>query len=72
MDDADAWGVDIATLLRNGEVDYVLWLLSDTWTSLGYGMESNIISPALPDIYAEVLEEELAIAQVEDGVTPSD
>ncbi|MFQ3617769.1 MAG: glycoside hydrolase, partial [Cyanobacteriota bacterium] len=40
----------------------VLYILSPTWTSLGYGIETNSMSASLPDIYEEMLREELAIA----------
>jgi muramidase (phage lysozyme) len=59
LSDPDAWGVDITQLLRDGKIDEVLWLLSGTWTSLGYGIETNSMSRYLPDIYQEVLQEEL-------------
>ncbi|NEP17302.1 MAG: glycoside hydrolase family protein [Leptolyngbya sp. SIO4C1] len=58
--DSGAWGVDIAQLLYEGEIDYVLQLLSSTWTSLGYGIETNSMSAYLPAIYDEMLVEELA------------
>lgn len=59
LSDPEAWGVDIPQLLRDGKIDEVLWLLSGTWTSLGYGIETNSMSRYLPEIYAEVLREEL-------------
>ena len=60
LSDPDAWGVDLATLLRAGEINQVLKLLSGTWTSLGYGIENNSMSALLPRIYDEMLAEELA------------
>jgi muramidase (phage lysozyme) len=54
------WGVDIAQLLRQGQVNEVLSLLSGTWTSLGYGIENNSVTPELPRIYQKMLQEELA------------
>lgn len=62
LNDSAAWGVDVSTLLRQGQVEEVLRRLSGTWTSLGYGIESNVMSPRLPHIYQEMLAEELAIA----------
>ena len=59
LSDEHAWGADISQLLRQGELDYVLRLLSGTWTSLGYGIESNSMTPYLPQIYDQVLAEEL-------------
>jgi muramidase (phage lysozyme) len=37
----------------------VLRRLSGTWTSLGYGIESNTMTARLPRIYQEILQEEL-------------
>jgi len=62
LSDGNAWGVDIAQLLRDGELPTVLRILSGTWTSLGYGIEDNSMTSALPQIYLEVLQEELQAA----------
>lgn len=63
LSDPYAWGgYDIPTLLQQGDIRLVLQVLSDTWTSLGYGIESNSMSSALPDIYWDVLQEELEFA----------
>ena len=59
LSDRDAWGVDISALLREGQLDQVLWLLSGTWTSLGYGIEDNMMTDSLPEIYEQMLAEEL-------------
>jgi muramidase (phage lysozyme) len=59
--DAKAWGnVDLADLLRQDRLADVLQILSPTWTSLGYGIETNSMSQHLPDIYRKMLTEELA------------
>lgn len=63
LNDPHAWGVDIPTLLRQGEIQAVLELLSGTWTSLGYGIEDNLITPSLERIYHTMLEQELSSAQ---------
>jgi muramidase (phage lysozyme) len=34
--------------------------LSSTWTSLGYGIETNTMTPKLTGIYKQLLQEELA------------
>lgn len=61
LSDPAAWqGEDIPARLRAGELDAVLRLLSETWTSLGYGIETNTMSAQLPAIYEAMLAEELA------------
>jgi len=60
LSDRQAWGTDISALLRAGKLTEVLQLLSGTWTSLGYGIETNSMSSKLPGIYQNLLQEELA------------
>lgn len=60
LSDTQAWGIDIPNLLRQGEIDQVLRSLSGTWTSLGYGIETNSMSRYLPQIYSNMLREELS------------
>ena len=60
LSDEQAWGVSLSDLLRQGEIYTVLEMLSGTWTSLGYGIEDNSMSAYLPQIYDEMLQEELA------------
>lgn len=60
LSDPDVWGSNIPELLRQGEINRVLKLLSPTWTSLGYGIETNSMSNYLPQIYQNVLLEELS------------
>lgn len=60
LSDSDVWGVSIPQLLRQGETTQVLKLLSGTWTSLGYGIETNSMSSYLPQIYQNMLQEELS------------
>ncbi len=59
LNDHHAWGVDISHLLRHGKIEQVLKILSGTWTSLGYGIETNSMSKYLPQIYQQMLKEEL-------------
>ncbi|ACK70092.1 glycoside hydrolase family 24 [Gloeothece citriformis PCC 7424] len=59
LKDPQAWGVNISQLLKEGKVEEVLRLLSGTWTSLGYGIETNSMSPHLPKIYEKMLRQEL-------------
>ena len=64
LSDSQEWGVNIPQLLREGKINQVLKVLSPTWTSLGYGIETNSISSSLPRIYSTVLKEELKAANV--------
>jgi muramidase (phage lysozyme) len=59
LQDKNAWGEDLSELLRQGQLEQVLKLLSNTWTSLGYGIETNVMTPYLPVIYQKMLAEEL-------------
>ena len=60
LSDSQAWGTDIPQLLRQNEITQVLKLLSGTWTSLGYGIETNSMSNYLPQIYQNMLQEEMS------------
>lgn len=59
LNDPSVWGVNISKKLQAGKLNEVLELLSGTWTSLGYGIETNVMTSDLPYIYAEMLEDEL-------------
>lgn len=59
LKDASAWNLDISMALRQGQLEQVLRRLSSTWTSLGYGTESNRITAHLPRLYDTLLQEEL-------------
>ena len=67
LNDPRAWGVNISQLLQQGKTTKVLRLLSGTWTSLGYGIETNSMSRYLPRVYQNMLREELGIVQSEAG-----
>jgi len=60
--DPSAWGADLSQLLQEGRLDEVLAILSPTWTSLGYGIETNSMTSFLPQIYQEMLQEELQLS----------
>ncbi len=59
LSDRQAWGMDISQKLRQGNLKTVLRRLSGTWTSLGYGIETNSMTGYLPEIYQRMLKEEL-------------
>lgn len=67
LSDSRVWGVDISQMLRQGQINQVLKRLSPTWTSLGYGIETNSMSGALPQIYQKMLKEELEAAKQQVG-----
>lgn len=62
LTDPEAWGGDLRTSLQQGYVQDVLAKLSNTWTSLGYGIETNSMSNNLPELYSKFLKEELTAA----------
>jgi muramidase (phage lysozyme) len=60
LSDERAWNMNIPQLLKDGELERVRRRLSSTWTSLGYGIETNTVTPKLAGIYQKLLQEELA------------
>jgi muramidase (phage lysozyme) len=62
LTDTEAWNVDISAQLKAGQLQTVLKALSGTWTSLGYGIETNQMSPYLSEMYQKFLKEERAKA----------
>jgi len=63
LSDPTAWGADIPALLKAGQLEQVLKRLSGTWTSLGYGIEDNSLTPHRFKVYQQMLSEELAQIQ---------
>ena len=61
LSDPKAWGTNIPQQLRQGKLNDVLRKLSPTWTSLGYGIETNSMTRYLPKVYQKVLQEELKV-----------
>jgi muramidase (phage lysozyme) len=64
LTDSEAWNMDIRAQLKAGQLQTVLQSLSGTWTSLGYGIETNTMSPYLSEMYQKFLKEEQAKAGV--------
>ncbi len=60
LSDEQFWGMNIPQLLKDGELEQVRRRLSSTWTSLGYGIENNTMTPELPRIYQQLIRDELA------------
>jgi muramidase (phage lysozyme) len=59
LSDRKFWKADISQMLREERLTDVLRMLSGTWTSLGYGIETNSMSSSLPRVYREMLRQEL-------------
>jgi muramidase (phage lysozyme) len=60
LKDPQAWNMDITKELRQGRLEVVRKRLSSTWTSLGYGIETNTMTSQLSRLYDQILKEELA------------
>jgi muramidase (phage lysozyme) len=59
LSDKKFWGMDIAQELQAGKVAAVRKKLSPTWTSLGYGIETNVQTSKLDQNFARIMIEEL-------------
>jgi muramidase (phage lysozyme) len=60
LSDEQFWKLNIPQTLKAGDLEQVRRRLSSTWTSLGYGIETNTMTPKLTGIYRQLLQEELA------------
>jgi muramidase (phage lysozyme) len=58
LSDRKFWGMDISQELQAGRIAAVRKKLSPTWTSLGYGIETNIQTNKLDQNFARIIEEE--------------
>jgi muramidase (phage lysozyme) len=61
LSDESAWNMNIPQLLKDGKLEEVRKRLSSTWTSLGYGIENNSVTPKLAGIYQKLVQEELNV-----------
>jgi muramidase (phage lysozyme) len=59
LSDRKFWQMDIAQELKAGNVALVRQKLSPTWTSLGYGIETNVQTSKLDQNFKLILQEEL-------------
>ncbi len=59
LSDKKFWKMDIVKELQNGNVAVVRKKLSPTWTSLGYGIETNTQTSKLDQNFDLILQEEL-------------
>jgi muramidase (phage lysozyme) len=59
LSDKKFWNMNIAKELQDGKVAAVRKKLSPTWTSLGYGIETNIQTGKLDQNFDQILQEEL-------------
>jgi cation efflux system protein involved in nickel and cobalt tolerance len=60
LKDHHQWNADILALLKKDRVEDALIELSGVWTSLGSGLEDNVMASFLPNLYRKFLAEELA------------
>ena len=59
LKDEKFWGMNISQSLKDGKLEQVRKRLSSTWTSLGYGIETNSMTSQLSGIYQRLVDEEL-------------
>jgi muramidase (phage lysozyme) len=59
LSDEKFWGMNISQSLKEGKLEQVRKRLSSTWTSLGYGIETNSMTSQLSDVYQRLVDEEL-------------
>lgn len=67
LKDHHQWDIEILTLLKQDRVEEVLTELSGVWTSVGGGIEDNVMTDYLPQLYRHFLAQELKTRESNDN-----